>query len=173
MEMLVGMGAAKVRELFNKAKTAAPSIIFIDEIDAIGKRRGSGYTGGHQEQEQTLNQILTEMDGFDTKTNVIVVAATNRPDVLDPALLRSGRFDRKVFVSRPTLEERELIIKYYLKNKKIDGDVQIDSLAKRTTGLVGADIENIVNEASLKIAREGRTSLKRSDFEYALEKTIM
>ncbi|HNG97779.1 MAG TPA: AAA family ATPase, partial [Candidatus Absconditabacterales bacterium] len=120
MEMLVGMGAAKVRELFGKAKTTAPSIIFIDEIDAIGKKRGSGHTGGHQEQEQTLNQILTEMDGFEQGTNVIVMAATNRPDTLDPALLRSGRFDRKIMVSNPTLEERVEIINYYLTNKTVD-----------------------------------------------------
>ncbi len=173
MEMLVGMGAAKVRDLFRKAKATSPSIIFIDEIDAIGKKRGNGHTGGHQEQEQTLNQILTEMDGFENDTKVIVVAATNRPDVLDPALLRAGRFDRKVFVGRPTLEEREAIIKYYLKDKKVTEGVGIESLAKRTTGLVGADIENIINEASLKLAREDRTVLTAKDFEFALEKVIM
>lgn len=154
MEMLVGMGAAKVRELFSKAKIAAPSIIFIDEIDAIGKRRGGGYSGGHQEQEQTLNQILTEMDGFDTSTNVIVIAATNRPDTLDPALMRSGRFDRKIMVGTPTLEERILIIQYYMEDKKIDENVQVRSLAKRTSGFVGADLENMVNEAALKIAKD-------------------
>lgn len=173
MEMLVGMGAAKVRELFGKAKEAGRAIIFIDEIDAIGKRRGTGYTGGHQEQEQTLNQILTEMDGFDTTTNVIVIAATNRPDILDPALLRAGRFDRKVYVSAPTLEERILIFWYYLKDKKISKQLSLESLAKRTSGLVGADIENITNEASLKIAKEDRTILEVQDFEYALEKVLM
>ena len=174
MEMLVGMGAAKVRELFNQAK-ASPTgaIIFIDEIDAIGKKRGGGQTGGHQEQEQTLNQILTEMDGFDQRTNVVVIAATNRPDILDPALLRSGRFDRKVMVSRPTLEERVEIFNYYLKNKKVDKDVTIASFAKRTTGLVGADIKNIINEASLKLARDGRKTITNVDFEYALEKVLM
>ncbi len=173
MEMLVGMGAAKVRELFGKAKEAGRAIIFIDEIDAIGKKRWTGYTWGHQEQEQTLNQILTEMDGFDTTTNVIVIAATNRPDILDPALLRAGRFDRKVYVSAPTLEERTLIFWYYLKDKKISKHLSLESLAKRTSGLVGADIENITNEASLKIAKEDRTVLEVQDFEYALEKVLM
>lgn len=173
MEMLVGMWAAKVRELFGKAKATGRAIIFIDEIDAIGKKRGVGYTGGHQEQEQTLNQILTEMDGFDNTTNVIVMAATNRPDVLDPALLRAGRFDRKVYVSAPTLEERVEIFNYYLKSKKVDKKVKIESLGKRTSGLVGADIENIVNEASLKLAKENRTVLEVHDFEYALEKVLM
>lgn len=173
MEMLVGMWAAKVRELFGKAKAAGRAIIFIDEIDAIGKKRGVGYTGWHQEQEQTLNQILTEMDGFDNTTNVIVMAATNRPDILDPALLRAGRFDRKVYVGAPTLEERILIFEYYLKSKKVDKQVQMETLAKRTSGLVGADIENIVNEASLKIAKENRTVLEVNDFEYALEKVLM
>ena len=173
MEMLVGMWAAKVRELFNKAKASGSAIIFIDEIDAIGKKRGSGYTGWHQEQEQTLNQILTEMDGFDNNTNIIVIAATNRPDTLDPALLRAGRFDRKIMVSRPTYEERILILEYYLQKKKVDKAVSIDSLAKRMTGLVWADIENIVNEASLRVAKENRSSLSINDFEYALEKVLM
>ncbi len=173
MEMLVGMWAAKVRELFGKAKAVGRAIIFIDEIDAIGKKRGVGYTWGHQEQEQTLNQILTEMDGFDNTTNIIVIAATNRPDILDPALLRAWRFDRKVYVSEPTYEERVLIFEYYLKGKKMDKNVNISSLAKRTSGLVGADIENIVNEAALKQAKEDRKVLDQSDFEYALEKVIM
>ena len=173
MEMLVGMWAAKVRELFNKAKATGKAIIFIDEIDAIGKKRWGWHTGWHQEQEQTLNQILTEMDGFDESTNVIVIAATNRPDVLDPALLRAWRFDRKVYVSRPTLEERSLIFAYYLKKKNIHKDVSIESIAKRTSGMVGADIENIVNEAALRVAREDRKSLTNEDFEYALEKVLM
>ncbi|EKD24940.1 MAG: hypothetical protein ACD_80C00145G0074 [uncultured bacterium (gcode 4)] len=173
MEMLVGMWAAKVRELFGKAKAAGRAIIFIDEIDAIGKKRGVWSTGGHQEQEQTLNQILTEMDGFDNTTNIIVIAATNRPDILDPALMRAGRFDRKVYVSEPTYDERILIFDYYLKGKKIDKTVNIPSLAKRTIGLVGADIENIVNEAALKEAKENRSVLDQNDFEYALEKVIM
>lgn len=173
MEMLVGMGAAKVRELFNKAKAAAPAIIFIDEIDAIGKRRGSGFTGGHQEQEQTLNQILTEMDGFDKDTRVIVIAATNRPDTLDPALMRSGRFDRKVMVGRPTLEERVLIIKYHLQNKKLDKSADIESLARKTSGFVGADIETILNEAALKAAKDNRTAITNKDLDYGLEKMVM
>jgi len=173
MEMLVGMGAAKVRELFTKAKASGSAIIFIDEIDAIGKKRGAGHTGWHQEQEQTLNQILTEMDGFDNTTNVIVIAATNRPDTLDPALMRAGRFDRKIMVSRPTYEERILIFEYYLSKKKTEKDVSIGTLAKRTSGLVGADIENIVNEAALKVAKNGRSALSVLDFEYALEKVLM
>lgn len=173
MEMLVGMWAAKVRELFNKAKTTAPSIIFIDEIDTIGKKRWAWHTGGHQEQEQTLNQILTEMDGFEKESRVIVIAATNRPDTLDPALMRAGRFDRKVFVGRPTLEERKEIINLYIKDKKLDENVNIDSLTKRTSGFVWADLENFVNEAALKTANDGREILTNSDFEYALEKVIM
>ncbi len=173
MEMLVGMWAAKVRELFGKAKATGKAIIFIDEIDAIGKKRGIWSTGGHQEQEQTLNQILTEMDGFDVTTNIIVIAATNRPDILDPALLRAWRFDRKVYVSEPTYEERLMIFDYYLKGKKLDKSLNIPSLAKRTSGLVGADIENIVNEAALKEAKENRNIISQNDFEYALEKVIM
>lgn len=173
MEMLVGMGAAKVRELFTKAKAASPAIIFIDEIDAIGKKRGAGVTGGHQEQEQTLNQILTEMDGFDKDTKIIVIAATNRPDTLDPALMRSGRFDRKVLIGRPTLEERVLITKYHLSNKQVDDAVNVDSFARRTSGFVGADIENIINEAALKAAKDNRAKLTNNDLEYGLEKLVM
>ncbi len=173
MEMLVGMGAAKVRDLFKKAKTASPSIIFIDEIDTIGKKRGSGYTGGHQEQEQTLNQILTEMDGFEQGTNVIVIAATNRPDTLDSALMRSGRFDRKIMVGRPTLEERAMILKLHAEGKKLDKDVDLELLARRTSGFVGADLANIINEAALRVAKENRKALTMDDFEYALEKLVM
>ena len=173
MEMLVGMGAAKVRDLFKKAKSASPSIIFIDEIDTIGKKRGAGYTGGHQEQEQTLNQILTEMDGFDKETNVIVIAATNRPDTLDSALMRSGRFDRKIMVGRPTLEERTMILKLHASDKKLDKGVDLDVLARRTSGFVGADLANIINEAALRVAKENRKALTMDDFEYALEKVVM
>lgn len=173
MEMLVGMWAAKVRELFNKAKTAGKAIIFIDEIDAIGKKRGAGHTGGHQEQEQTLNQILTEMDGFDKNVNIVVLAATNRPDTLDPALMRAGRFDRKVMVGAPTYDERILIFNYYFGGKQLTDDINIESLAKRTSGLVGADIENIVNEAALKVAKDNRMKLGAGDMEYALEKVLM
>lgn len=173
MEMLVGMWAAKVRELFTKAKAAAPSIIFIDEIDAIGKKRWWWMTWWHQEQEQTLNQILTEMDGFDKDTKIIVIAATNRPDTLDPALMRSGRFDRKVLIGRPTLEERVLIIKYHLTNKKIDDTVNIDSFARRTSWFVWADLENVINEAALKAAKDGKNTISNNDLEYGLEKLVM
>ena len=177
MEMLVGMWAAKVRELFKKAKeVGGPAIIFIDEIDAIGKKRWQWFTGWHQEQEQTLNQILTEMDGFEKDHKVIVIAATNRIDILDPALLRPGRFDRKIFVNRPTLEERKEIFKVYLKDKKLDKDLDMDklieSLAIRTVGFVWADISNLVNEAALHAAKNDRDYLKWEDFEYALEKVI-
>jgi len=173
MEMLVWMWAAKVRTLFKQAKDAGKAIIFIDEIDAIGKKRWNWTTWWHQEQEQTLNQILTEMDGFDNQTNIIVMAATNRPDILDPALLRAGRFDRKIYVTSPTAEERTEIFNYYLKKKELSPKVNLKSLVKRTSGLVWADIENIVNEASLKIAKEWRIVLEPEDFEYALEKVIM
>jgi len=173
MEMLVGMWAAKVRNLFQKAKTAWKAIIFIDEIDAIWRKRGLWHTWWHQEQEQTLNQILTEMDWFDNKTNIIVMAATNRPDILDPALLRAGRFDRKILVSAPTYEERKEIFEYYLKDKKIEKNLNLDSLIKRTSGLVWADIENIVNEAALKLAKENKTTISELEFEYALEKVLM
>ncbi len=173
MEMLVWLGAAKVRDLFKKAKASAPAIIFIDEIDAIGKKRGLGVTWGHQEQEQTLNQILTEMDWFDKDTNVIVIAATNRPDILDPALLRPGRFDRKVFVGKPTLEERLEILKLHAKDKKLAKDVDLEGLARRTAGFVGADLENILNEAALKAAKDNRDTITNADLEYALEKVVM
>lgn len=173
MEMLVGMWASKVRDLFKKAKAANPAIIFIDEIDSIGKKRWGWFTWGHQEQEQTLNQILTEMDGFDKDTNIIVIAATNRPDTLDSALMRSWRFDRKVMVGRPTLEERQLILSLHLKDKKVLEWVNLESLARRTSGFVWADLANLINEAALKVAKENRTELTEDDFEYALEKIIM
>lgn len=173
MEMLVWMWAAKVRSLFQKAKASGKAIIFIDEIDAIGRRRWLWHTWWHQEQEQTLNQILTEMDWFDNKTNIIVMAATNRPDILDPALLRAWRFDRKILVSAPTYEERKEIFEYYLKDKKVDKKLDLDSLIKRTSGLVWADIENIVNEAALKLAKTGKTTVSEVEFEYALEKVLM
>lgn len=173
MEMLVGMWAAKVRDLFNKAKKASPSIIFIDEIDSIGKKRGWWMTWWHQEQEQTLNQILTEMDGFDKETNVVVIAATNRPDTLDSALMRSWRFDRKVMVGRPTLEERKLILQYHAKGKKLAESIDMDSLARRTSSFVWADLANIMNEAALKAAKDDRKLIQESDLEYALEKVVM
>lgn len=173
MEMLVWMWAAKVRSLFKKAKDAWKAIIFIDEIDAIWRKRWWWHSGWHQEQEQTLNQILTEMDWFDNNSQIIVMAATNRPDMLDSALLRSGRFDRKVMVPAPAIEEREAIFKYYLKWKKVSKNVDLDSVLNRTSGLVWADIENIINEASLKLAREWRQTINADDFEYALEKVLM
>jgi len=173
MEMLVGMGAAKVRELFGKAKAQSPAIIFIDEIDAIGKKRGQWWSWWHQEQEQTLNQILTEMDGFETDTKIIVIAATNRPDTLDPALMRSGRFDRKIMVNAPTLEERVMIINYYLKDKKLQEWLNVHGLAKRMSGFAGADIENIINEAALKLAKDGRDEITVKDIDYGLEKVVM
>ena len=173
MEMLVGMGASKVRTLFEKARAAGKAIIFIDEIDAIGKKRWWGMSGGHQEQEQTLNQILTEMDGFTIDTNVIVLASTNRPDTLDPALLRSGRFDRKVLVNIPSKEERKLMFEYYLGKKKIDNKINIDSIVNRSSGMAGADIENIVNEAALKVARDNGKKITDADLNYAIEKVVM
>lgn len=173
MEMLVWMWAAKVRELFNKAKTSAPSIIFIDEIDTIWKKRWVWYTGWHQEQEQTLNQILTEMDWFDIDTKVIVIAATNRPDILDSALLRPGRFDRKIYIWRPTREERLEILKIHCRDKKLAEDVDLETMAKRTSWFVWADLANIANEAALKVAKDNRKELTMDDFEYALEKIVM
>jgi len=177
MEMLVGMWAAKVRELFKKAKdTKWPAIIFIDEIDAIGKKRWQGATWGHQEQEQTLNQILTEMDGFEKDNQIIVVAATNRLDILDPALLRPGRFDRKIYVPVPTLNERKAILKVYLDTKKLDKELDLDklldSLAIRTVWFVWADLANIVNETALHAAKNDRDYLVWNDFEYSLEKVV-
>ncbi len=173
MEMLVWMWAAKVRTLFQKAKAAGTAIIFIDEIDAIWWKRWVWHTWWHQEQEQTLNQILTEMDWFDNKSHIIVIAATNRPDMLDSALLRAWRFDRKILVSAPTYEERKAIFDYYLKDKKVDKSVNLDSLIKRTSWLVWADIENIVNEASLKLAKTDKDILTENEFEYAIEKVLM
>ena len=177
MEMLVWMWAAKVRELFRKAKEVGwPAIIFIDEIDAIWKKRWQWYTWWHQEQEQTLNQILTEMDWFDKNHKVIVIAATNRVDVLDSALLRPGRFDRKIFVNKPTLDERKEIFELYIKDKKLDKKIDkeklLDSLSIRTVGFVWADIANLVNESSLHAAKNNRNYLIWEDFEYALEKVV-
>src|SRR5210317_1469722 len=147
VEMFVGVGAARVRDLFEQAKRNAPCIIFVDEIDAVGRQRGAGLGGSHDEREQTLNQILTEMDGFNTSTNVIIVAATNRPDVLDPALLRPGRFDRRVVLDRPDIRGREAILKVHIRGKPLGNDVDLDVIARSTPGFVGADIENMVNEA--------------------------
>lgn len=167
MEMLVGVGASRVRDLFDTAKKLAPSIIFIDEIDAIGRTRGMGYAGGHNEREQTLNQILVEMDGFETNDNVIVMAATNRGELLDSALIRPGRFDRRVQVDLPDLEERKFIIKIHVKGKPMASDLSLANIAKSTVGFSGADLENMLNEAAIRIAREGRSEIVMEDIEEA------
>ncbi len=167
MEMLVGVGASRVRDLFSMAKKLAPSIIFIDEIDAIGRVRGRGYGGGHDEREQTLNQILVEMDGFTPNDNVVVIAATNRGDILDPALIRPGRFDRRVLVTLPNLEERKHIIKIHMKGKPFADDVTVEKIAMATIGFSGADIENTLNEAAIKIARENRDKITMADIDDA------
>ena len=167
MEMLVGVGSSRVRDLFAMAREKQPSLIFIDEVDAIGRQRGMGIGGGHDEREQTLNQILTEMDGFDVRTNVIVLAATNRPDMLDSALIRPGRFDRRVSIPLPDLKDREEIIKIHMKGKPIDPSVDVEKLARKTVGFSGADIENMLNEAAILTARENRESLTEKDLEEA------
>ena len=171
IEAIVGIGASRVRDLFKQAEEAAPAIVFIDELDAIGGARGrGGGLGGHDEREQTLNQILTEMDGFDPNVGVIVLAATNRPDVLDPALLRPGRFDRRVVVSPPDGKGRELILRVHTRSVPLADDVDLERLAQSTPGMVGADLANLVNEAALLAARRGHDKVQRSDFTDALEK---
>lgn len=172
VELFVGVGAARVRDLFTQAKTNSPSIIFIDEIDAVGRHRGAGLGGGHDEREQTLNQILVEMDGFDEKTNVIVIAATNRPDILDHALLRPGRFDKKVTVDAPDVKGRAEILKIHMRGKPIDPEVDVNLLARRTPGFVGADLENLVNEAALLAARKKRKLIGMDDLEEAIDRVI-
>jgi cell division protease FtsH len=173
VEMFVGVGASRVRELFEQGKKNAPCIIFIDEIDAVGRQRGNGYSGGHDEREQTLNQMLVEMDGFDNQTGVIVIAATNRSDVLDEALLRPGRFDRQVVVSLPTLKGREEIFKVHTKGKPIHESVSLNVLARSTPGFSGAEIENLVNEAALCAARKSKTEIYMDDFQYAIDRVLM
>ncbi len=172
VEMFVGVGASRVRDLFDQAKRNSPCIIFMDEIDAVGRHRGAGLGGSHDEREQTLNQILVEMDGFDTDTNVIVVAATNRPDILDPALLRPGRFDRRVVLDRPDRKGREQILAVHIKGKPIAPDVDLAVIAKQTPGFVGADIENMVNEAAILAARRNQKQVGMVDFQEAIEKVI-
>ncbi|MDD5040997.1 MAG: ATP-dependent zinc metalloprotease FtsH [Candidatus Peribacteraceae bacterium] len=174
VEMFVGVGASRVRDLFLRAKRNAPSIIFIDEIDAVGRQRGgAGFGGGHDEREQTLNQILTEMDGFEQGTNVIVIAATNRPDVLDVALLRPGRFDRRIFIDKPDLEAREQILRVHCRNKKLAKGVRLHDVAKQTVGLTGADLENIMNEAAIFAAKRQHVSLTQRDLVDATEKVTV
>ena len=172
VEMFVGVGASRVRDLFDQAKRHSPCIVFVDEIDAVGRHRGAGLGGSHDEREQTLNQILVEMDGFDTDTNVIVVAATNRPDILDPALLRPGRFDRRVVLDRPDVRGREAILEVHIKGKPLDSDVDLKTVAKLTPGFVGADIENLVNEAAILAARHNKKTVAMEDFQEAVERVI-
>ncbi|RME78077.1 MAG: ATP-dependent metallopeptidase FtsH/Yme1/Tma family protein [Chloroflexi bacterium] len=173
VEMFVGVGASRVRDLFDQAKRNSPCIIFMDEIDAVGRHRGAGLGGSHDEREQTLNQILVEMDGFDTDTNVIVVAATNRPDILDPALLRPGRFDRRVVLDRPDRKGREQILQIHVRGKPLARDVDLSVIAKQTPGFVGADIENLVNEAAILAARRNKKQISMTEFQEAIEKTIL
>ncbi|MFQ3535835.1 MAG: ATP-dependent zinc metalloprotease FtsH [Aggregatilineales bacterium] len=173
VEMFVGVGASRVRDLFTRAKAAAPSIVFIDEIDAVGRQRGAGLGGGNDEREQTLNQLLVEMDGFDARETVIVMAATNRPDVLDPALLRPGRFDRQVTVDLPDRAGREAILKVHTRDMPLSHDVRLDVLAGVTIGFSGADLANLANEAALSAARNGRERVTQRDFELALDRIIM
>jgi cell division protease FtsH len=172
VEMFVGVGASRVRDLFDQAKRNSPCIVFVDEIDAVGRQRGAGLGGSHDEREQTLNQILVEMDGFDTNTNVIVVAATNRPDVLDPALLRPGRFDRQVILDRPDMKGRTAILRVHSKGKPIDKTVAIEDLARQSPGFSGADLANLMNEAAILAARRNRKSIMMNDFEEALERIV-
>jgi cell division protease FtsH len=172
VEMFVGVGASRVRDLFDQAKRHSPCIVFVDEIDAVGRHRGAGLGGSHDEREQTLNQILVEMDGFDTDTNVIVMAATNRPDILDPALLRPGRFDRRVVLDRPDMRGREQILKVHARGKPLGTDVQLNVVAKSTPGFVGADLENLVNEAAILSARRNKKSIGQPEFEESIERVM-
>ena len=173
VEMFVGVGASRVRDLFDQAKKTAPCIIFIDEIDAVGRHRGAGLGGGHDEREQTLNQLLVEMDGFEANQGVIIIAATNRPDVLDPALLRPGRFDRQVVVPQPDVKGRLEILKVHTKNIPLHENVNLDEIARGTPGFSGADLENLVNEAALLAARQAKSKVERLDFEAAKDKVLM
>jgi len=172
VEMFVGVGAARVRDLFNRAKSQAPSIVFIDEIDAVGRHRGAGLGGGHDEREQTLNQIFIEMDGFDERTNVIVISATNRPDILDPALLRPGRFDRQVIVDVPDIKGRLAILKVHAKEKPLSKEVDLETVAKLTPGFSGADLANILNEAAILAARKDKSEIGREEMEEAIDRVI-
>ena len=173
VEMFVGVGASRVRDLFEQAKKSAPCIVFIDEIDAVGRQRGAGLGGGHDEREQTLNQLLVEMDGFDQNTGVILIAATNRPDVLDPALLRPGRFDRQIVVDRADVKGRAAILAVHSKNKPLSKEISLDTLAKRTPGFSGADLENLLNEAALLAARRNKSVIEMADCEEAIDRVLV
>ncbi len=173
VEMFVGVGASRVRDLFDQAKRHSPCIVFVDEIDAVGRQRGAGLGGSHDEREQTLNQMLVEMDGFDTDTNIIIIAATNRPDILDPALLRPGRFDRRVTLDRPDMKGREAILKVHVKGKPLEPGVDLASLARGTPGFVGADLENLVNESAILAARRNKKSIGQPELEEAIERVVM
>jgi len=172
VEMFVGVGASRVRDLFDQAKRNTPCIIFIDEIDAVGRHRGAGIGGGHDEREQTLNQILVEMDGFDTNTSIIILAATNRPDILDPALLRPGRFDRRVILDRPDIVGRTAILKVHSNGKPLDESISLEVLAKQTAGFSGADLANLVNEAAILAARRGKKAIEMQEFEESIDRVI-
>lgn len=172
VEMFVGVGASRVRDLFEQAKKHQPCIIFIDEIDAVGRQRGAGLGGGHDEREQTLNQLLVEMDGFDVNTNIIVIAATNRPDILDNALLRPGRFDRQIYINAPDVKGREQILEVHAKNKKLNKDVDLKVLAKRTPGFTGADLQNLLNESALLAARKGEDKISMDDIDCSIDRVI-
>ena len=172
VEMFVGVGASRVRDLFEQAKKHQPCIIFIDEIDAVGRQRGAGMGGGHDEREQTLNQLLVEMDGFDENTNIIVIAATNRPDILDNALLRPGRFDRQIYINAPDVRGREQILKVHAQNKKLDVEVDLKTLAKRTPGFTGADLQNLLNEAALLAARNNKEKISMEDIDNSIDRVI-
>jgi cell division protease FtsH len=173
VEMFVGVGASRVRDLFDQAKRNAPCIIFVDEIDAVGRHRGAGLGGGHDEREQTLNQILAEMDGFDTSTNVIVLSATNRPDILDPALLRPGRFDRQVVIDRPDINGRKAILQVHVKGKPLEDSVSLETIAKETAGFSGADLANLVNEAAILAARREKKVIGLAEFEEAVDRVML
>jgi cell division protease FtsH len=173
VEMFVGVGASRVRDLFDQAKRHSPCIIFVDEIDAVGRQRGAGLGGSHDEREQTLNQMLVEMDGFDTDTNVIIIAATNRPDILDPALMRPGRFDRRVTLDRPDVKGREAILRVHVKGKPLDPEADLASIARGTPGFAGADLENLVNESAILSARRNKKSIGQSELEEAIERVVM
>ena len=173
VEMFVGVGASRVRDMFQTAKKTAPCIIFIDEIDAVGRQRGAGMGGGHDEREQTLNQLLVEMDGFGPNSGIIVMAATNRPDVLDPALLRPGRFDRQITIGRPDVKGREAILRVHARNKRLAPEVRLEDIARRTPGFSGADLENLLNESALLAARDNRKQIQMKDVDEATDRVMM